>query len=70
MKVQEFRSLLELATKESLFMFNKDYYIQIDVVAMGSPLGPILANIFLCQHEEQSLESCPHNLNLSTSNCM
>ena len=56
---QEFRSLLKLTTKESLFMFNKHYYRQIGGVAIGSPLGPTLANIFLCQHEEQWLESCP-----------
>ena len=26
---------------------------------MGSPLGPTLANIFLCHHEENWLKSCP-----------
>ena len=26
---------------------------------MGSPLGPILANIFLCYHEKRWLRSCP-----------
>ena len=26
---------------------------------MGSPLGPILANIFLSQHEENWLNKCP-----------
>ena len=56
---KEFRSLLELATKESLFIFDKDYYSQIDGVAMGSPLGPTLANIFLCHYEEIWLSSCP-----------
>ena len=56
---KEFRSLLELATKESLFLFNKEYYSQIDGVSMGSPLGPTLANIFLCHYEEQWLNSCP-----------
>jgi len=55
----EFKSLLELATKESLFLFNNEYYSQIDGVAMGSPLGPTLANIFLVFHEEKWLESCP-----------
>ena len=56
---QEFRSILELATKESLFLFDKSYYSQIDGVAMGSPLGPTLANIFLCHYEEIWLSSCP-----------
>ena len=26
---------------------------------MGSPLGPALANVFLCHHETQWLEDCP-----------
>ena len=56
---EEFRSLLQLATKESLFLFDKSYYSQIDGVAMGSPLGPTLANIFLCHYEEIWLSSCP-----------
>lgn len=56
---KEFRSLLELATKESLFLFNKEYYSQTDGVAMGSPLGPTLANVFLCHYEEIWLKSCP-----------
>ena len=27
---------------------------------MGSPLGPILANIFLCYHEKRWLDNCPY----------
>ena len=42
----DFRDLLNLATKESFFTFNNKFYIQVDGAAMGSPLGPILANIF------------------------
>ena len=49
---KQFRVLLELATKESFILFNGKYYKQIDGVAMGSPLGPTLANIFLCYHEK------------------
>ena len=56
----QFRSLLELATKESFILFNGKYYKQIDGVAMGSPLGPTLANIFLCFHEKNWLDQCPN----------
>ena len=55
----EFRTLLSLATKESFILFDGNYYQQIDGVAMGSPLGPTLANIFLCKHEQNWLSDCP-----------
>ena len=45
--------LLEFATKKSHFIFDGQYYDQIDGVAMGSPLGPVLANIFMCHFEEE-----------------
>ena len=43
----DFRDLLNLATKFRCVRFNNKFYIQVDDAAMGSPLGPILANIFL-----------------------
>ena len=57
----DFEKLLTLATKESLILFNGIYYQQIDGVAMGSPLGPTLANVFLCHHEQQWLDNCPQD---------
>ena len=54
----EFNDLLSLATKELYFIFNNILYKQIDGVAMGSPLGPSLANAFLAQHGQNWLESC------------
>ena len=48
----EFKELFSLATKESYFIFNELFYKQIDDVAMGSPLGPTLANAFLCFYEK------------------
>ena len=55
----DFRDLLNLATKKSFFTFTNKFYIQVDGVAMGSPLGPILANIFLSHHEENWMNKCP-----------
>ena len=55
----EFCKLLELATQESFFIFNGKYYKQIDGVAMGSPLGPALANAFMCHYEKIWLDNCP-----------
>ena len=51
-----FRNLLTVATKESFFMFNNKFYKQIDGVAMGSPLGPAPANIFMFSFENKWLK--------------
>ena len=58
----EFKELLSLATKESYFIFNQFLYKQIDGVAMGSPLGPTLANAFFCFYEKKRLEQCPEEV--------
>ena len=34
-------------------------YKQIDGVAIGSPLGPTLANSFLCHYEKIWFDECP-----------
>ena len=54
-----FCNLLTVATKESFFMFNNKFYKQIDGVAIRSPLGPALANIFMCNFENKWLKDCP-----------
>ena len=48
----EVKELLQLCTKNVYFTFNGEIYIQIDGVAMGSPLGPVLANIFMVELEK------------------
>ena len=55
----DFKKLLTLSTKGNVFYFNGTYYRQRDGVAMGSPLGPALANAFLCHHEADWLDDCP-----------
>ena len=50
--------MLSLTTKEKVILFDEKYYSQIDGVAMGSPLGPTFANIFLCYHQTTWLKSC------------
>ena len=49
-KVQ-MKKLFMFATAQTHFLYNGEYYDQIDGVAMGSPLGPVLANIFMGHHE-------------------
>ena len=45
-KKSEFKDLLSSATKEPYFIFKNILYIQIHGTAMGSSLGPLLANAF------------------------
>ncbi len=55
----QFRDLLNLSVKNCHFLFNGVLYKQVDGVAMGSPLGPLFANIFLSFHEKSWLADCP-----------
>ena len=56
---EQFCKLLNFAVKANHFIFNNQLYNQIDGVAMGSPLGPSLANIFMFALEEKFLDNCP-----------
>ena len=55
----DFRSMLQITTKGTVFYFDGTYFRQIDGVAMGSPLGPALANVSLCFHVKSWIEDCP-----------
>ena len=54
-----FRELPTRTMSESLILFDQQFHKQYDGVAMGSPLGPTLASIFLCYHENIWPQNCP-----------
>lgn len=58
------RDLLLLCTKHVHFIFKGKMYIQLDGVAMRSPLGTLLVNIFMSMWKEHlipTLGDClPH----------
>ena len=56
---KDFKQLLTLSVKSSCFVFNNVYYQQVYGVAMGSHLGPTLANLFLVNYESKWLKDCP-----------
>ena len=50
---EQLARLLEIATTNQLFQFNGQLYEQVDGVAMGSPLGPLMVNVFMCHLEDK-----------------
>ena len=51
------KEMLLRCTMNVQFMFNGNFYRQIDGVAMGSPLGPLFAGMFMAKYENSSLGS-------------
>ena len=64
LKEAQLKELLVLCTKEIHFSYNEKLYKQVDGVAMGSPLGPVLANIFMVELEESLIPTLSDKLRL------
>ena len=52
--------LLEFCLRSTYFVFQGQYYEQTEGAAMGSPLSPIIANIYMEDFETRALETAPH----------
>lgn len=52
--ITDLKDMILLCTKNVQFAFNDNLYRQVDGVAMGSSLGPLLAEIFMAKLEEQA----------------
>jgi hypothetical protein len=53
----ELHCLMELCANQNYFLYNKKFYHQTDGLAMGSPLSPVLAEIFMDNLECQLFDS-------------
>ena len=60
MSIKHIINLLEFCLNNTSFVFQGQYYQQMEGAAMGSPLSPIVANIFMEQFEKEALETAPH----------
>ena len=58
---RDLKDLFTQATSQTHFLFDGSFYDQIDGVAMGSPLGPTLANLFMGHHEKNWIDQFPQN---------
>ena len=54
---KDLTSLLNFARCETNFLFKGNFCDQIDGVVMGSPLAPVLANIFMGHYEKECLSN-------------
>ena len=59
-KVEHFTSLLEFCLKTTYFQFQGRFYEQLQGAAMGSPISPIMANLFMKDFEIRAISSAVH----------
>ena len=55
-KRRNFDTLLRAATSETHFIFDNKMYVQHNGVAIGAPLAPILADIFMSHLEDTLMD--------------
>ncbi|XP_071950858.1 uncharacterized protein [Antedon mediterranea] len=60
--VTDIMKLLGLIVNKTYFSFNGNIYRQIQGIAMGSPISPILANLYLEWLEHQAINTAPTNI--------
>ena len=53
----EIAKLVEIFLKSTYFSFQGEIYEQVDGVAMGSPLSPIVANLYMEYLEKKAIDS-------------
>ena len=51
--------MVEVCLRSTFFTFQKVFYEQVEGVAMGSPLSPIVANLYMENFEKVAIDSFP-----------
>ena len=62
MSVHHITMLLEFCLKNTHFVFQGRFYEQTEGAAMGSPLSPIIANLYMEAFEEKAISTSPSPL--------
>ena len=57
--VEDIILLLEFCLKNTYFSFQDQFYEQVKGAAMGSPVGPIVANLYMDYCEQKALSTVP-----------
>ena len=58
MDVEDIILLLEFCLKNTYFSFQGQFYEQVEGAAMGSPVSPIVANLYMEYLEQKSSKYC------------
>ena len=64
MSIQQIIILLEFCLTSTYFLFQGKHYEQVQGAAMGSPIGCLIANLFMEEFEVKVLSTCPHPASL------
>ena len=60
MNTRHIIQLLEFCLRSTSFVYQGQHFEQVEGAAMGSPLSPIVANIYVEHFETRALETAPH----------
>ena len=60
MEVGDIILLLEFCLKNTYFSFQGQFYEQVEGAAMGCPVSPIVANLYMEYLEQKALSTAPH----------
>ena len=60
LSAKQVTKLLEVCLKCTYFVYNGVYYQQIHGAAMGSPVSPIVCNLYMEDLEQKAIQTAPH----------
>ena len=60
MSIPNIMDLLEFCLRSTYFTYKGKFYEQVEGAAMGSPISPIVANLFMENFEMRALQSSPN----------